>query len=115
VVDAAKIKTMKGEKDVRRISTLALIAILICLGLLFLGFTGGAGSGLGMEHRARQALEAQGYTNAQYTGYEFWACGKDAQGWNYTATNPAGVTVNATACTENGLFGVNKSWWIVTR
>lgn len=99
-----------------RLSTIGLLVALVILAVVFLGLTGG-GNGenpLNLEPRARQAVQAQGYSNLQYTGYEYWACG-NAQGWNYTATNPAGVVVNLTACTDNGIFGINKSWWIVTR
>lgn len=100
-----------------RLTTIGLLIALVILAVVFLGLTGG-GSGenpLNLEPRARQAVQTHGYSNPQYTGYEYWACGKGAQGWNYTATNPAGVPVNLTACTQDGILGINTSWWIVTR
>ncbi|HRJ59330.1 MAG TPA: hypothetical protein PLV64_23830 [Anaerolineales bacterium] len=100
-----------------RLSTIGLLFILILLIVVFLGLAGVGDnkSPLGLEPRARQAVAAQGFTNIEYQGFEFWACGSDSQGWNYTATNPAGVVVHLTACTENGFFGINKSFWIITR
>ena len=99
-----------------KLSTIGLLIALVILAVVFLGLAG-SGNGenpLNLEGRAHQAVEAQGFTNVQYQGLEFWACGTDSQGWNYSAVNPAGVVVNLTACTENGILGINKSWWIVT-
>lgn len=98
------------------LSTLVVIIVLAALAVLFLMSAGGVSvNPVNLEGRAHQAVEAHGFTNIQYQGLEFWACGTDSQGWNYSATNPEGVVVNLTACTENGILGINKSWWIVTR
>lgn len=99
------------------LKTIGLVIALIVLGLIFLGlqYSRGNSIDLNMEARAHQAVVRQGYTDIVPTGYEYWACGNNAQGYNFQATNTAGMRVNLTACTDNGWFGINKSWWIVTR
>lgn len=100
-----------------RLETIGLLVILIILIFVLLDLSGAGFSGnpMTLEPRARRAVAAQGFTNIQYQGIEFWACGEDSQGWNYSAVNPVGVVTNLTACTDNGFLGLNKSWWIVTR
>ena len=99
------------------LKTISLVIIFIILGLIFLGleYSRGNGIDLDMETKARQAVEAQGYSDVTPTGYEYWACGEDAWGYNFQATNPAGARVNLTACTDSGYFGIHKSLLIVNR
>ena len=90
------------------------LLILVILAAAFFALKGIPNSN-SLESKAQAALTAQGYQVLEARGYEFFACGEDAQGYNFAAINPAGVQVNVTACTENGFVAVNKSWWIVTR
>jgi hypothetical protein len=102
---------MRGSKEIG-----LTVLLLVVLGLLFVAMQDtGAMDFTGLEGRARQAVEAQGYQVLEARGYEYWACGKDAQGFNFLVQNPAGVQMNVTACTENGVIGINKSWWVVSR
>jgi len=101
---------MRAGKDI----LLMFVIVLVLLGLLFaMGRTGAIN--VPLEARARQAVEARGYTILESRGYEFWACGKDAHGFNFLTQTPSGMQVNLTACTDKGVFGINKSFWIVTR
>lgn len=48
---------------------------------------------------AREALDAQGFTDITITGYDWFACSEDD--WNHTgfiATNPQGKRVSGTVC-----------------
>jgi hypothetical protein len=49
--------------------------------------------------RSQQAIADQGYTNIQYQGYEWFACGQEDQfGLRYAATAPNGRRVTLAAC-----------------
>ncbi|HRJ59059.1 MAG TPA: hypothetical protein PLV64_22430 [Anaerolineales bacterium] len=99
-----------------RIGNGTLLFILVILILILVGLTYSGGLSVGnLNAKAKQAVEAQGYTDVTYTGFEYWACGEDAKGYNFQATHPSGVRVNLTACTENGVIGINKSFWVVSR
>lgn len=48
---------------------------------------------------AEKALRAEGYTNIQITGYDFFACGKDDfYHTGFKAINREGKTVEGTVC-----------------
>lgn len=97
-----------------KIETILMLLVLGVLIFVLIGM-GGANFNIGLEDRAHQAAEQEGYTDLVSYGYEYWACGSDAMGFNFEATNPAGARVMITACTDHGVFGINKSWWIVSR
>lgn len=51
------------------------------------------------EHSTRRALDAEGMTEVEVTGYDYWACGGDD--WfhtGFTATNPQGRRVDGVVC-----------------
>lgn len=48
---------------------------------------------------AERALRAQGFTDITYTGYDYFACGKDDfYHTGFTAINAQGMYVEGTAC-----------------
>lgn len=57
---------------------------------------------------AHKALESQGFTDIQTTGYSFLACGEDDfYSTGFVATNPQGKRVNGTVC--SGLLFKNST------
>ena len=51
------------------------------------------------KNDARKALVAEGYTKIEYTGYGWFACGKeDFYHTNFKATNREGNIVEGTVC-----------------
>lgn len=92
-----------------------MLALLLVLAVVYVGLQGVGGSEFSMPAKAQRALEQQGYQPLEYRGYEFYACGRDADGYNFAALNPAGVQVNVTACKVKGYLQNNQSFWIVTR
>lgn len=51
------------------------------------------------EHDSRHALEAQGFTEIELTGYVWAACGEDdVFSTGFTAVNPAGRPVDGVVC-----------------
>jgi hypothetical protein len=89
------------------------LAIIAVLALMYV--MSGNGGSPSLETRARQAVEAQGYTVIEPRGYEVFACGSEAHGFNYLVEMPNGTQANITACTDQGVLGINKSFWLVTR
>lgn len=66
--------------------------ILILISCLFL-------FGCTDEISSRRALEAQGFTEIEFTGYKFFACGDDDTfHTGFRATNPNGQRVEGTVC-----------------
>lgn len=92
--------------------SIALALGLIVLGYLFL-YTGGFWA---VDHalEAKQAAEAQGYTELQAVNENsLIICGNDAHGYTFTALNPAGQPTKIAACKNDSPKG--GGWWIVTR
>lgn len=51
------------------------------------------------ESGARQALQAQGFNNITFTGYNVFGCGQDDTfHTGFTATNANGMVVSGTVC-----------------
>lgn len=64
---------------------------LALLALLTIGCTDESGS--------RRALENQGFSDIQLTGYAWWGCGdSDSFRTNFTAKNPTGRQVSGVVC-----------------
>lgn len=56
-------------------------------------------SGCTSKNDAERALTAQGFTNIEMTGYDFFSCGKDDfYHTGFKATNVKGQTVTGTVC-----------------
>ena len=55
------------------------------------------------ESSSREVLTGAGYTQINFTGYEFWSCAKDdTYHTGFTAKGPSGVQVKGVVCC--GLF-----------
>lgn len=51
------------------------------------------------EESSRRALEAQGFKDITFTGYDMWSCGEDdTYSTGFTATNVNGQRVSGTVC-----------------
>ncbi|QRE00163.1 hypothetical protein [Burkholderia phage BCSR5] len=71
-----------------------LIATAACIVLSAAFLTGCTDSS-----KAKQTLEAAGYTDIQITGYDVFACSKDDTfHTGFTARNPRGQFVEGTVC-----------------
>ena len=92
---------------------LAIVTLLILIGLYKAAEKIGPG-GNNFAASAQQAVEAQGYTNVQYTGVDSVACGETA-GFAFDADNVNHVRVHLVACSADGLVNYAKGWQIVTR
>lgn len=69
----------------------------LCLAFIFWMFM--LVCGIDWKTRARESLGRAGYTNVQFQGRDFWACGQED--WfrqKFTATDSAGHLVEATVC-----------------
>jgi hypothetical protein len=96
---------------------LAIVTLLILIGLYTAAVKigpGGNNGGNNFAASAQQAVEAQGYTNVQYTGVDSVACGETA-GFAFDADNVNRVRVHLVACSADGLVNYSKGWQIVTR
>ena len=70
----------------------ALVAVMVLVVLWFNTFRTS-------ESDAARALNAQGLTNIQYTGFKYWGCGEDDfYHTGFTATNSKGKVVSGTVC-----------------
>ena len=67
------------------------VAVLLIVLLLVAGCTA--------PDDAKATLEAQGYTDVETTGYDFWACSEDDH-WQtgFKAASPAGEEIEGTVC-----------------
>lgn len=56
-------------------------------------------AGCTSENEASRVLRGAGYKDVQFTGYSFFACGKD-DGWStgFRAVGPTGQQVSGTVC-----------------
>lgn len=99
----------------KRTHVLLLAVVIIAAAVFIFGKVGG-GNGTNEADKARQAIEAQGYTNIQYVGVDTFACGETA-GFSFDAENVNRVRVRVIACAEggNGLLNPVAGWRIVTR
>lgn len=98
----------------RRNGILLVIVVLVAAllyGLLKVG--GGAGGG-SFVASAQRAVEAQGYTNVQYAGTDYLACGETA-GFAFDADNANGVRVRLVACSPDGPVNYTAGWYLVAR
>lgn len=65
-------------------------------------------SGCTDEREAQRILEAQGYTNIQFTGYSWFSCSeKDTYSTGFTATGVNGKPISGSVC--SGLFFKNST------
>lgn len=65
-------------------------------------------SGCTDEKEAQRILEAQGYTNIQFTGYKWFACSeKDTYSTGFTAVALNGKPINGSVC--SGLLFKNST------
>ena len=92
----------------------ALLILLIGTLVYFRIKPSGGGYGGDFVASAQRAVEAQGYTNVQYTGIDSFACGELA-GFAFDADNANHARVRLVACNPDGLVNYAKGWWIVTR
>lgn len=70
---------------------IAAAFVIVTMGLLSLSCTNESGS--------RRALEAQGFTEIQFTGHSWFTCGKeDSFSTGFRAKNPRGQQVSGTVC-----------------
>ena len=103
-----------AKRGIRRsdilLALLALLTVWILYSLLSNLPSGGQGGDFSAS--AQRAVEAQGYTNVQYTGVDNFACGETA-GFAFDANNVNRVRVHLVACSPDALMNFNKGWWIV--
>ncbi|MBT3322866.1 MAG: hypothetical protein HN392_11345 [Anaerolineae bacterium] len=95
---------MKAKKQ---ILTLLLIVLIGAFALLVVGMSGGGD--IDFTSGAKDALEAQGYTNIDITGISTKCAPEDAFHYAFTATNPATqMQVSGSVC-----GGGMKGWHTV--
>jgi hypothetical protein len=88
--------------------------VLIGLALLVLYSMLHSGAVPNYQLDAQRAVEAQGYTSAQYVGVDYFACGKPS-GYAFDADNSNGARVHLVACSRTGLINPTSGWYLVTR
>jgi hypothetical protein len=109
--------TIKGAvMRINRKTIFMFLTLLMALVTYFLWVRpeGSGGSRSDFAAAAQQAIEAQGYTNVQYTGVDSVACG-DTAGFAFDADNVNHVRVHLVACSADGLVNYAKGWQVVTR
>ena len=68
-----------------------LMVLMFSFGILLAGCTS--------ESHSRHALESAGFTDIEFTGYQFFSCGEDdTLHTGFRATNPTGQRVEGTVC-----------------
>lgn len=73
------------------VSTLVKVALFLAFSVFLPACTA--------EDRSRRALEAQGFTQIDMTGYDMFSCGEDDTfSTGFIATNPNGNRVTGTVC-----------------
>lgn len=76
----------------------SIVAILFAFGV----------AGCTDQDNATRILEANGYSNIEYTGYSWFACGKnDPQSTGFKAIGPTGKVVEGSVC--SGFFFKNST------
>lgn len=79
-----------------------ICCVLLVVGVVFLQ------SRCTDEKEAQRILEAQGYTNIQFTGYSWFSCSeKDTYSTGFEAKGVNGKTISGSVC--SGLFFKNST------
>jgi hypothetical protein len=81
------------------------MSLRIAFSLILFALVGAGTAGCTDDTGARRALESQGFTDVELTGYDAFSCGRDDTfSTGFRAKNPRGARVKGTVC-----CGVMKS------
>ena len=90
--------------------------IALCVVIVFIGIYNVGGGRDEHIESARLAIEAQGYTNVQYSEVDFTSCADEHAGYAFDADNVNGVRVRLVACNpDGGTDNYRGNWYIVTK